>query len=295
MKGICGRESKEKMTKKFKIVKSARVPVRIDFAGGTTDVEPFPSKYGGAVLNVAINKYVSGKLVRKNNKTHLEYTGKIPTSSGLGSSGAMNVLWLSLINKNKDKEELAEMAYKIEQVMGIVGGKQDHYAAAFGGISFLEFKKDKVIRTELRLKKEFIKKLEDHLVLVYTGLPHFESSANGKMIENIKKGKGVKNLIRIREIAKEMKKALEKEDLDKFGKLLNEETENRKKLAKGVLPPKAGEIIKEGKRHGASAAKICGSGNGGSILFYGNKKKLKKYFGNKVLDFKFDFEGLKVW
>jgi len=279
----------------MKIVKSARVPVRIDFAGGTTDIAYFSHKYGGAVLNAAIDRYVAGKLVRRQHKTHLEYTGKIPTSSGLGTSGAMNVLWLALINKIKDKKELADMAYNIEQAMGIVGGKQDHYAAAFGGIQYLEFKKDKVIRTPLKLNPGFVRELEDHLVLVYTGLPHFESSANKKMIDNIKKGMHVKNLIRIREIAKEMKTALLRKDLDKFSELLNEETENRKQIDKAVLPPGAEEIIKEGLNHGATAAKICGSGSGGSILFFGDKSKLKRHFGRKVIDFRFDFEGLKVY
>lgn len=279
----------------MKTIKRARVPVRIDFAGGTTDVEPFPTKYGGAVLNAAINKYVKGKLVRRNNKTHLEYTGKIPTSSGLGTSGAMNVLWLALINKDKKREELAEMAYKVEQAVGIVGGKQDHYAAAFGGIQFLEFKKNRVVRTEVKLKKDFVKELENNLVLVYTGLPHFESRANKSMIDNIKKGKHVKNLIRIREIAREMKSALLKNDLEEFSNLLNEETENRKKLVSAVLPPGASSLIKKGFLHGASAAKICGSGNGGSILFFGDKRKLKKAFRGKVIDFKFDFEGLRVY
>ncbi len=279
----------------MKDIVKARVPVRIDFAGGTTDIAYFAEKYGGAVLNASINKYVNGKIVRKRNKTALSYSGKIPTASGLGTSGAMNVLWLALINKRKTKEELAEMAYKIEQSMGVVGGKQDHYSAAFGGFQFLEFKKNKVIRTPLKLKKDLINELENNLVLVYTGLPHFESSANKSMIDHIKKGKNVKNLLRIKQIAREMKKALEKKDLDKFVRLLNEETENRKKLDKRVLPRNAALMIKEGMSHGAVAAKICGSGNGGSILFYGNKRKLKRKFGKKVIDFKFDFEGLKFY
>ena len=96
------------MKRRFKLVKRARVPVRIDFAGGTTDIAYFSHKYGGAVLNAAIDMYVSGKLIRKNRLTDLSYRGKIPTSSGLGSSGAMNVLWLALINKTRDKKEIAD-------------------------------------------------------------------------------------------------------------------------------------------------------------------------------------------
>ena len=181
----------------------------------------------------------------------------------------------------------------MEQVLKGVGGKQDQYAGVFGGINFLEFKKDKVIRTPLKLKQDFIKKLEDNLVLVYTGLPHLATNANKLMMDNIKRGRHVQNLLRIKNVAIAMKKALLRRDLVSFSSLMNEETRNRRLLAKNILPPGAEKIIKDGMNNGASGAKICGSGNGGSILFLGDKKKLRKKFKNSVIDFKFDFEGLK--
>jgi D-glycero-alpha-D-manno-heptose-7-phosphate kinase len=285
------------------VIKKVQAPVRIDFAGGTTDISYFAHKYCGAVLNATINKYVVGSIIKTDEKVHLEYTGNTPTSSGLGTSGVMNLVWLSLISQIKlkrkegikfsTKKELAEKVYDLEQAMGIVGGKQDQYAAAFGGINFLEFKGDKVSITPLKLPDKIIKELEEKLVLVYTGKPHFAGSTNKNMIDNIKKGKGVENLIRIRDIAKEMKNALLNKNLDKFSELMNEETENRIKLHKNVLPLRASKFIKMGLENGASSAKICGSGNGGSILFYGDKSRLKKKFGKSVIDFKFDFEGLK--
>ena len=287
----------------MKIIKRVKAPVRIDFAGGTTDIAYFANKYGGAVLNAAINRYVVGSIVKTDKSVHLEYTGNTPTSSGLGTSGVMNLVWLALISQiklkrkegfeAKTKKELAEKVYDMEQAMGIVGGKQDQYAGAFGGINFLEFKGNEVIVESLKLNEKFIKELEDNLVLVYTGKPHFAGNSNKKMIDNIKKGKHVGNLIRIRNIAKEMKNALLKKDLNRFSELLNEETENRKKLHKSIFPSNVDRMIKQGFSHGASAAKICGSGNGGSILFFGNKRKLKSEFGKSVIDFKFDFEGLR--
>ena len=89
--------------------------------------------------------------------------------------------------------------------MGLVGGKQDQYAAAFGGINFMEFKKDKVTVERLNLDKEVIKELENKLVLVYTGKPHFSGNTNGAMMENLRKGKNNSNLLRIKNIAIEMK------------------------------------------------------------------------------------------
>jgi len=282
------------------IVKKLIAPVRIDFAGGTTDISPFKDKYGGCVLNAAVNRYVIGKLIINDKKTHLEYTGNIPTSSGLGTSGVMNLIWLSLILQRKDnfdlnyKKELAETVYGLEQAMGLVGGKQDQYASAFGGINFMEFNKDKVKVERLNLSKEFIRKLENNLILVYTGKPHFSGNSNGAMMDDLRKGKNNSNLLKIKKIAIEMKNALLKENLGKFAELMNEETKERKKLHKSIIPESIQNIINIGINHGAIAAKVCGSGGGGSILFLGNKQKLKKQFKEKVIDFKFDFEGLRV-
>ena len=272
--------------------KKVIAPVRIDFAGGTTDIYPF-TKIGGAVLNVAINKYVVGKLIRTNKKTELKYSGNIPTSSGLGTSGVMNLVWLALISEEKNKLKLAEKVYNLEQALRQTGGKQDQYASALGGINFLEFKNNKVKVTQLKLKSSTIKELENNLVLVYTGKPHYASTANKSMMDNLLKGKTKQNLIEIKKIAYKMKKALEKSDLPKFAELMNKETEQRKKLHKNIVPKRLEKFIEQGKNNSAIAAKILGSGAGGSILFFGDKKKLKKKFKKNVIDFKFDWQGLR--
>jgi len=281
-------------------IKKLISPVRIDFAGGTTDISPFKDKYGGCVLNATINRYVVGELIVDDKKTHLEYTGNIPTSSGLGTSSVMNLVWLGLISQKKDnfnsdyKKKLAETVYKMEQAMGLVGGKQDQYASAFGGINFMEFKKDEVKIERLNLSKEFIKELESKLVLVYTGKPHFSGNSNKAMIDNLRKGKNNSNLLRIKKIAIEMKNTLLSENINKFAELMNEETKERKKLHKSIVPENIQKIINLGMQNGAIAAKVCGSGGGGSILFLGNKQKLKEKFKEKIIDFKFDFEGLRI-
>jgi len=276
------------------ITKKVQAPVRIDFGGGTTDISPFKDKYGGAVLNAAINKYVFGTLTTSNKKVGLEYHGDIPTSSGLGTSGVMNLVWLSLISKIKDKFELAEKVYSLEQAMGLTGGKQDQYSSVLGGINFMEFKGDKVKVVRLNLKKKIIRQLEDNLVLVYTGKPHYSGTSNKLMIENLKKGKNTKNLIEIKNIAKQMKSSLLRGNLADFAELMNRETEERKKLHKTIVPSKTLKIINKAKKSGAIGAKICGSGGGGSILFFTDeRKKLLKKFKRKVIDFKFDFKGLR--
>ena len=282
-------------------IKKVIAPVRIDFAGGTTDISPFKDKYGGCVLNAAIDRYVLGELRIDDKKTHLEYTGNVPTSSGLGTSGVMNLVWLALISQkiknlnSKYKGELAEIVYKMEQAMGLVGGKQDQYAGAFGGINFIEFKGDKVEINRLNLSKDFIRKLESKLILVYTGKPHFSGNSNKAMMGNLIRGKNNNNLLRIKKIAIEMKNALLNENLNKFAELMNEETKERKKLHKSIVPENIQKIIALGMESGATAAKVCGSGGGGSILFFGDKQKLKEKFGKRIFDFKFDFKGLRIF
>jgi len=288
----------------MKEIKKVRAPVRIDFGGGTTDIYPFTHTHGGAVLNCGINRYVVGKIVKTDKNVHLEYIGHTPTSSGLGTSGVMNLVWLALISQIRLKRKgavsfknrmyLAAGVYALEQSMGLVGGKQDQYAAAFGGINYIEFKEDKVKLEQLKLSQSFIKKFENKLVLVYTGKPHFSGNTNKLMIENLRKGKNTKNLLRIKDIAKEMRNALKKEDLYKFAELMNEETKEREKLHKGIIGPRLKSLIDKGMKNGAISAKVCGSGGGGSILFFTDERaKLIRAFGKNIINFKFDFGGLK--
>jgi len=278
-----------------KKIKKVVAPVRVDFGGGTTDIEPFYSRYGGAVLNCAIKKYVVGEIVSVDKKVGLKYDANVPTSSGLGTSGAMTLVWLALITKEKDKRKLCEWVWNVSQARELFAdGKQDQYAAAFGGINFFEFdKKGRVKIERLNLRKDVIRRLEEGLVLVYSGKSHYSGDSNGAAIEGLRKGTNVASLLELKKIAYRMKKALLIGDLDMFAELMNLETLNRKMLAKGIVGGRLQKMIDLGMKSGAIGAKVCGSGGGGSVLFYGDGKKLRKKFGSRVIDFKFDFGGLK--
>ncbi|MFA5856979.1 MAG: hypothetical protein WC867_06470 [Candidatus Pacearchaeota archaeon] len=277
-------------------IRKVSAPVRIDFAGGTTDIKPFTNTHGGAVLNCTIDRYVYGTLTGTDHNTKLEYHADIPTSSGLGTSSAMNVVWVALTSKLTNKPEIARSVFHIEQAVSTsrVNGKQDMYAATFGGINYMEFIGDEVKVHPLNLRKEFIKKFNDRLVLVYSGKGHLSGNSNKAMIDNLLKGKNTKNLIRIKEIAGEMRTALIKEDLYEFAYLMNKETEERRKLSKVTVSKQLQKIIDDANKNGAIGSKICGSGGGGSVLLFAeDKNKLVKFFGKKVIPFKFDFDGLK--
>ena len=273
-------------------IKKVKAPVRIDFAGGTTDINVFAQKYGGAVLNAAIDKYVQGEIKSTHEKVGLNYSANIPTSSGLGTSGAMTLVWLALIEEEMGKRKLAEEVYEISRARGLGNsdGKQDQYAAAFGGINLWLFEGGKVKKRKVDVDKKTIKELENNLLIVYLG-EHSAGTSNSKAIQNFRDGKNVREMKNLKQIALDMKKALEKGDLDKFIELMNKETENREKLARGIVPKEAKKVVEKGLKH-AEAAKILGAGSGGSVLFYGGKKKLKKEFRHTI-DFKFDWEGLK--
>ncbi|MFC1728000.1 hypothetical protein ACFLZ7_00880 [Nanoarchaeota archaeon] len=281
--------------------KQARAPVRIDFGGGTTDMNPFPGSKG-VVLNAAINRYVKGSLAALQNSTKLEYHADIPTSSGLGTSGVMNVVWLALTTKYIDKKKLAELAHFIERDTGVVGGKQDQYAAVYGGINFMEFNDDKVKVTRLKIRKDVLKRLESKLFLYYTG-PRLSSKFNKKVFDNLKR-KDKRTMDVIKKIivnTKAMRNALQRGNLNVFAALLNNEWMLRKQLHPKITTRKIDSIIEFGKKHGASAAKVTGAGGGGCILFLAENKKalmkkLERYekFGKEVIDFKFDMKGVQI-
>src|SRR5687767_995931 len=114
---------------------TSRAPVRIDFAGAWTDVKYFAHPFGGATTNAAINRYVSGQTIigahgEAPEGIAVTYETDIPAGSGLGTSSALNVVWLSLargkaIESAEQRGQIAEQAYEVETVIGIIGGKQD--------------------------------------------------------------------------------------------------------------------------------------------------------------------------
>lgn len=194
----------------------SKAPLRISFAGGGTDVPPYPEERGGAVLNTTINKYAYATLIPREDETinvesldydivakyhadeKLFYDGELdlvkavinhmetkqgldlfihsdaPPGSGLGSSSTVVVTlvgafqkWLNIPLTDYD---IAELAYKIERKdLGVKGGKQDQYAATFGGFNYIEFHAESTIVNPLRIKRDILNELEYRLLLCYTG------------------------------------------------------------------------------------------------------------------------------
>src|SRR5919197_898115 len=154
---------------------TVRTPVRIDFAGGWSDVHHFSAREGGAVLNAAITPYVEGSARWEGWQLHLEYSLALPPGSHLGTSASVDVAWLALTNGLIGREpspvELAEAAYHLEKVLGVTGGMQAQYAAALGGFTMLRFgAEDEPADVEqLEVPPQTVRALGERCVLCYSG------------------------------------------------------------------------------------------------------------------------------
>jgi len=297
------------------MVVMSKAPVRIDFAGGWTDVDIFAKGAGGAVLNATIDKYVTGRLEtldgsvgpdgERREGVTISYQSELPAGSGLGTSAALNVVWLSLVKTRitdmEDKKTIADLAYELEAILGILGGKQDQYASALGGFSFMTFG-EKVEVEPLKVPPEVVKALEDRLVLCYTG----KSRLSGNIHENVwgayREGvaETVDALYNLRNIAFSMRYVLLSGRLDEFAQLMNQNWEYQKKLDASITNDQIEELFEEAFKHGAVSGKACGAGGGGCVLFFAEPNRRKEVeevveqLGSRIIPFKFEFDGLQL-
>ena len=169
---------------------TVKVPVRIDLAGGWTDVPAYCTAHTGEVVNIAIDQYVTSTCaVDDQRKLKVTYQTDLPTGCGLGTSGAMNVALVAAIRPlNEDPALIAEKAYQFEAVLGNTGGRQDQWASAFGGVQHLCFEGDAVRRTSLKPSTEFTNWLRQHLMLFDTGLPHVSGNLHQSVWERYAAG-----------------------------------------------------------------------------------------------------------
>ena len=231
-----------------------------------------------------------------------------PAGSGLGTSASMGVALIGALSAYHERRllpyEFAEQASLIErEELGILGGKQDHYASALGGISFMEFSGEEVKVSKLQPSLETILELEKNLVLCYTGKSRLSGDIHKKVREAYQNGdpdttQALKNL---KAIAQEMKNALLGADLKSFSQLLNENWQNQKALHPSVTNQQIDEIFEIVMKNGALGGKACGAGGGGCLVFCAkpdHEHQLRKKLGELgvgVIDFNFEFGGLQTW
>ncbi|MGI5817129.1 MAG: GHMP kinase [Armatimonadota bacterium] len=331
-------------------LRRARAPVRIDLAGGWSDVPPFSTEAGGAVVNVAITRYAYVTLIANDSGEfmlesadydqyihardirELEYDGSLdllkaavrrmevdfgghlitrseaPPGSGTGSSASMGVALVGLLNamleRGMSRMEIAALANLLEtEELGIDGGKQDQYAAACGGLSYMTFEDPDVEVERLSPSRDFLLELEKSLLLVYTG----KSRLSGDIISTVmgayqrSEQTMTEPLMNLRDAGREMREAILAEDIVRVGEVLDHNWEQQKRLYEDMTTPKIEALLDIAQDAGLLGAKACGAGGGGCIalLCEPDREHIVRRdvedLGGHCIDFNFDHDGLVVW
>ena len=230
----------------------------------------------------------------------------IPSGTGLGSSGSFTVgLLKALRSFNKElitQKKLAELSCKIEiEDLKNSSGKQDQYIATYGGISEFYFKKNgEVIVKRLPLKQDTINELNENLVLFFTG--YSRSSTEVLKDQDVKTKKlnyeMIENLNIIKKLGYQSRDALIKSDIEKFGKIMHDHWNIKKKRSKQISNKKINDWYDIAVKNGAIGGKLIGAGGGGFLLFLADNKKKLRTTMNKLglleVNFQFEFEGAKI-
>lgn len=279
----------------------ARAPARIDFGGGWTDVPPYSDEMGGCVCNLAIARYATvnlapeyGAVIRAEDpggrsvdeslvtaalarageaQLRVSLHSDFPVGAGLGGSSAAGVAIAGALAAWKGleaaPEELAEESRRVEvEELGIAGGRQDHYAAAFGGALGLTFENGETRVRRIPLDAEAADALEEQLIVLYTG----QSRISGETITAVLDGYHAREprvmsaLASMKTIAHEQVEALAAGDIDSLGRLVGEQWTHQRTLHPAIPTPRIDEIVARAASAGALGAKALGASGGGCVL-----------------------------
>jgi D-glycero-alpha-D-manno-heptose-7-phosphate kinase len=230
----------------------------------------------------------------------------IPAGTGLGSSGSFTTALLKALfthcRKVAHSQELAELACDIEiSRLGEPIGKQDQYIAAYGGITCLTFHKDHRVTVQpLRVSMETMFDLEDNLLLFFTG---FNRTAGSVLKDQHDRSQArdagiLRNLDYVKSLGYRSKEALESGDLVRFGELMHEHWEYKKRRSDAISNQQIDGWYSLAMKNGAIGGKLVGAGGGGFLMFYArDRNRLRQAMieaGLEEVRFRFDFEGTKV-
>jgi len=224
-----------------------------------------------AVYNTIVEKYNGGAPLAIELSTFCD----APAGSGLGSSSTVVVVMLrafaELLNLPLDDYTLAHLAFHVERVdCGLQGGRQDQYAATFGGFNFMEFYADnRAVINQLRIKNWIICELEASLVLFYTGVSRESAKIIAEQTNNVetRSGQSIDAMHALKAEAATMKECVLKGDFDGIVDSMRSGWENKKKLARSVSNPHIDQIYSAACAAGARAGKVSGAGGGGFMMF----------------------------
>ena len=274
---------------------AARAPTRIDFGGGWTDVPPYCVEQGGCVCALAIGRYATVELtdaVRPDGRrsgaesriasaalaksgvtgVSLDLRSDFPVGAGLGGSSAAGVAAVGALaawsGNSLDPSDLAERSRAIEvEDLGIAGGRQDHYAAAFGGALGLTFG-ESTTTFRIPLSPRTVEALETQCTIIYTGQSRISGENITAVLDAYRTREPVVTgaLARMRELAEMMISTLVRGDVDALGGLIGEHWVHQRALHPAIPTPRIDAIIEQSMAQGAFGAKALGASGGGCVL-----------------------------
>lgn len=280
-----------------KINYSLKAPLRIDFAGGWTDVPYIMNGEKGYVSNVAIRPLVEYKAGQFN------FSG-YPRGSGLSTSTAAKLLeMLNSKTYNAEPKSLANIGedlFNLEnQELQWFIGRQDQYGIVYGGFNCFEFGDDYAKPLDFNISQETLEKFRSKLLLLHTSESRNAQVAVEEVYKNYRTENGQEAISELVTCGYEFAETLEKEDFDNCAHIIERNWNAQKLLAPSSSTPRLDEMHSYAKDNGAIGGKLCGAGGGGAFLFYSHnldrlKKAMKQRFVDTFeIDFEFEYRNIK--
>lgn len=267
---------------------------------GTTEFElELPMKYDGNedLVKAVVNHFE----IDQGFKAFIK--SDVPPGSGLGGSSTLMVAIIKAFAQWKgvrmSKDELAALAYHLErEEIGLKGGKQDQYAASFGGFNMMSFTKDGVKVRPLKMKESMVKELEERSILCFTGKSRDSADIIESQVKKLEKSHSSDAAYdETKRLAMCIGKAMKVEDLDGAAALLNIAWREKKKFSSKVANPKINDLYETAMENGAIGGKVSGAGGGGFMYFIcapGRRDDVieaLKAKGAEIMPFKFESKG----
>lgn len=311
-----------------------KTPFRISFVGGGSDLEAFYSQHPGAVLSTSINQYmyISSHKYFDEDQIRVKYSqtetvtniadlkhpilksvlqrfklngieissiADIPGGTGMGSSSSFTVGLLhnlyTSIGKEVSKKELAEEACHIEiDLLKEPIGKQDQYAATYGGMNVIRFEKNgNTIVDPVKISPNLLEELEDNLLMFYLGSQRKASDILTEQKKNTSTADKTQSLIKMVNLVDDLKNSLEAGSLHDMGSILHENWILKQQLASAITNPDINNCYETALKNGALGGKLLGAGGGGFMLFYCKKDQQSQLINalSKLRRFHFSFEN----
>jgi D-glycero-alpha-D-manno-heptose-7-phosphate kinase len=318
-----------------------RTPFRVSFAGGGADLPSYYREHGAAVVSTTIDKYMYvmvnkrfddsirvsytkteivdsvGELRHELVRAVLQKVGidrgveimtlaDIPAGTGLGSSSTLTVGLLHALHAYADRfsgaERLAREACEIEiETLAQPIGKQDQYAAAYGGLNYIRFNRDDSVLVEPIICKPATRcHLAEFLLLFYTHMQRKSADILNEQVTKTRAGKVDKALGALVDLAEELHEALCDNRPEVTGEILHRGWMIKRKIATGITDPRIDEWYDAALAAGATGGKLLGAGGGGFLLLYceperrGELVRRLEGLGLRRVDFAFEGEGSRI-